>query len=387
MYKKNLVFAAACLGMLLFGIAFLSLGTIMSYLTEQYRISGETLGLLSAVLPAGILTGSLIFGPLVDKYGYKALLIISSLLLAAAFEIIAFTNSFGLVLIAYFLIGFGGGALNGGTNALVSVITTEGKGSNLSFLGVFFGIGAMGMPGLLGLLSKAMSVSNIIASVGFFILLPAFYFLVIKFPNPIQQKGIKFSENLKLVKSPAILILLGFVLFFESGLEGITNNWSATFFEKGKGIDVESSLYALTILNLGLLITRLALGFMLKKIRPFVVQFACLALILVGAILLLTSNSVTVAYIGVALLGIGFAPGFPVVLGYIGELYAEVTGTAFSIAITIALVGNTLLNYLVGSLSIPFGIGIFPVIQIISVLLMSLVFWIALGRLKSKIKV
>jgi len=387
MYKKNLVFAAACLGMLLFGIAFLSLGTIMSYLTEQYRISGETLGLLSAVLPAGILTGSLIFGPLVDKYGYKALLIISSLLLAAAFEIIAITNSFGLVLVAYFLIGFGGGALNGGTNALVSVITTEGKGSNLSFLGVFFGIGAMGMPGLLGLLSKAMSVSNIIASVGFFILLPAFYFLVIKFPNPIQQKGIKFSENLKLVKSPAILILLGFVLFFESGLEGITNNWSATFFEKGKGIDVESSLYALTILNLGLLITRLALGFMLKKIRPFVVQFACLALILVGAILLLTSNSVTVAYIGVALLGIGFAPGFPVVLGYIGELYAEVTGTAFSIAITIALVGNTLLNYLVGSLSIPFGIGIFPVIQIISVLLMSLVFWIALGRLKSKIKV
>ncbi len=387
MYKKNLVFAAACLGMLLFGIAFLSLGTIMSYLTEQYRISGETLGLLSAVLPAGILTGSLIFGPLVDKYGYKALLIISSLLLAAAFEIIAFTNSFGLVLIAYFLIGFGGGALNGGTNALVSVITTEGKGSNLSFLGVFFGIGAMGMPGLLGLLSKAMSVSNIIASVGFFILLPAFYFLVIKFPNPIQQKGIKFSENLKLVKSPAILILLGFVLFFESGLEGITNNWSAAFLEKGKGIDVESSLYALTILNLGLLITRLALGFMLKKIRPFVVQFACLALILVGAILLLTSNSVTVAYIGVALLGIGFAPGFPVVLGYIGELYAEVTGTAFSIAITIALVGNTLLNYLVGSLSIPFGIGIFPVIQIISVLLMSLVFWIALGRLKSKIKV
>ncbi len=387
MYNKNLVFAAACLGMLLFGIAFLSLGTIMSYLTEQYRISGETLGLLSAILPAGILIGSFIFGPLVDKYGYKALLIISSVLLVAAFELIAYTNSFGLVLFAYFLIGLGGGSLNGGTNALVSVITAEGKGSNLSFLGVFFGIGAMGMPGLLGLLSKAMSVSNIIASVGFFILLPTFYFLVIKFPNPIQQKGTKFSENLKLIKSPAVLILLGFVLFFESGLEGITNNWSAAFLEKGKGINVESSLYALTILNLGLLITRLALGFMLKKIRPFVVQFACLALILVGAILLLTSNSVTVAYIGVALLGIGFAPGFPVVLGYVGELYAEVTGTAFSIAITIALVGNTLLNYLVGSLSIPFGIGIFPAIQIISVLLMSLVFWIALGRLKSKIKV
>ncbi len=387
MYNKNFVFAAACLGMLLFGIAFLSLGTIMSFLTVKYQISGETLGLLSAILPAGILLGSLIFGPLVDKYGYKALLIISSVLLVAAFEIIAFTNSFGFVLFAYFLIGLGGGSLNGGTNALVSVITAEGKGSNLSFLGVFFGIGAMGMPSILGLLSESMEVAKIIAAVGFFILLPTVYFLVIKFPNPIQQKGTKFSENLKLIKNPVVLILFGFVLFFESGLEGITNNWGASFLEKGKGVDVETSLYALTILNLGLLITRLALGFMLKKIRPFVVQFACLSLILIGAILLLISNSVAMAYIGVALLGIGFAPGFPVVLGYVGELYAEVTGTAFSIAITIALVGNTLLNYLVGSLSIPFGISVFPTIQIISVLLMSIVFWIALGRIKSRIRV
>ena len=387
MYKKNLVFAAACLGMLLFGIAFLSLGTIMSFLTGKYQISGETLGLLSAILPAGILIGSLIFGPIVDKYGYKVLLIISSLLLVVAFEMIAFTNSFGFVLFAYFLIGLGGGSLNGGTNALVSVITAEGKGSNLSFLGVFFGIGAMGMPSILGLLSQAMSVSNIIAAVGLFILLPTIYFLAVKFPKPIQQKGTKFFENLKLIKNPLVLILFGFVLFFESGLEGITNNWSAAFLEKGKSIDVESSLYALTILNLGLLMTRLALGFMLKKIRPFVVQFVCMSLILIGAVLLLISNSITLAYVGVALLGIGFAPGFPVVLGYVGEMYAEVTDTAFSIAITIALVGNTLLNYLVGSLSIPYGIGVFPTIQIMSVALMSLIFWIVLGRTKSKIKI
>lgn len=387
MYKKNFVFAAACLGMLLFGIAFLSLGTVMSFLTGKYEISGETLGLLSAILPAGILIGSLIFGPIVDKYGYKALLIVSAVLLVIAFEMIAYTNSFSFVLFAYFLIGLAGGSLNGGTNALVSVISTEGKGSNLSFLGVFFGIGAMGMPSILGLLSEAMDVSKIIAAVGFFILLPTIYFILIKFPNPIQQKGTKFSENLKLIKTPWILVLFGFVLFFESGLEGITNNWSAAFLEKGKSFDVESSLYALTILNLGLLVTRLALGFLLKKIRPFIVQFACLAAILVGAVLLFTSSSLTLAYTGVALLGIGFAPGFPVVLGYVGELYAEVTGTAFSIAITIALVGNTLLNYLVGSLSLSLGITVFPTIQIISVVLMAIIFWIALGKAKNTLKV
>jgi MFS family permease len=69
--------------------------------------------------------------------------------------------------------------------------------------------------------------------------------------------------------------------------------------------------------------------------------------------------------------GIGLAAGFPVILGYVGKMYKELTGTAFSLVITIALVGNVLSNYLMGWVSQYFGIGLYPVLLVVLVIAMS----------------
>jgi|SRR5690554_2887345 len=383
MYNRKLVFAAACIGMLLFGMVFLSLGTVLTFIKESYNLSEIAAGTLTAILPFGILAGSLIFGPSVDRYGYKLILIISSLLILIAFEIIAFTDSYTALQIAFFFIGFGGGIINGATNALVSDITSEGKGANLSFLGVFFGIGAMGMPALIGLLSDVFSYSTLISAIGYFIVLPVIYFLAIKFPVPKHSQGFPIKEIPKLFN--VLLFLLAMALFFESAIEGITNNWTTSYLEQGKNISSQNALLALTILNAGLLSSRLVLGFLLKKIKPYLVLYCCQLLILIGAILLFFSTSLTTAYIAIALLGIGFAPGFPVVLGYIGELYPNLTGTAFSFAITIALIGNTAINWLVGIISQEYGITNFPLVLMGCVIFLIFVFSLGLKKGSGKI--
>ena len=120
MYNRNLVFAAACLGMLLFGIVFLSLGSVNNMLAERFHLDDNGIGTLTALLPFGILAGSLIFGPIVDRFGYKWLLIVCALLVMAGLEGMALANSKGLIQIFVFLIGFGGGVLNGATNALAA---------------------------------------------------------------------------------------------------------------------------------------------------------------------------------------------------------------------------------------------------------------------------
>ena len=48
--------------------------------------------------------------------------------------------------------------------------------------------------------------------------------------------------------------------------------------------------------------------------------------------------------------GAGFAAGFPVILGWIGERYAALSGTAISIALIMALSGGMLFPYLAGVL-------------------------------------
>jgi MFS family permease len=74
--------------------------------------------------------------------------------------------------------------------------------------------------------------------------------------------------------------------------------------------------------------------------------------------------------IGLVGFGFGLAAGFPVVLGYVGKMYKELTGTAFSLVITIALIGNVLSNHLMGWVSQYFGIGFYPVLLMLLVLVM-----------------
>jgi hypothetical protein len=62
------------------------------------------------------------------------------------------------------------------------------------------------------------------------------------------------------------------------------------------------------------------------------------------------------------MLGAGFAASFPVILGYIGHIYANLSGTAFSIAFVIGLTGNTLINYSFGLISNRYGTKQLPVL-------------------------
>src|SRR5262245_50685708 len=102
MYRSNQVFAAACLGMLLFGIVFLSLGSVNNMLAVGFDLDDRAIGTLTALLPFGILAGSLVFGPIVDRFGYRWMLVGSALLVGVALEGIAMTTSKGLVQLCVF---------------------------------------------------------------------------------------------------------------------------------------------------------------------------------------------------------------------------------------------------------------------------------------------
>lgn len=369
MYKKNAVFSAACIGMLFFGVSLISIGTLLPSLTTKFQLDDITAGSLVSLLPLGILLGSLLFGPVVDKYGYKFPLIISSLLVIAGIEGVALSTSFFAIQVSVFFIGFGGGVINGGTNALVADISSEAKGASLSLLGVFYGIGALGMPAVLGYLSRFYSIDSIVSGIGLSLLIAVIYFLVVRFPAPKQPQGLPIKEGIKFIKDPVIL-LAGFFLFFQSGIEGITNNWTTTFLQNDLDVNSELSLFALTYYVAGLTVARLLLGFMLKKVSPNIVLYLSLLVGLAGSLVLLFSSSYGMAIIGLVILGVAFAAGFPVLLGIIGDIYSGYSGTAFSLIFVIALTGNTIINYVTGLVANAYGIRNFLTIIIMSIVIM-----------------
>ena len=68
--------------------------------------------------------------------------------------------------------------------------------------------------------------------------------------------------------------------------------------------------------------------------------------------------------------------GFPVMLGTAGELFKEVSATAFSFAMLVALIGNTLINYTTGVLTEKYGMGVFPYVILTEIIAMILIFMI-----------
>ncbi len=360
MYRRNLVFGAACLGMLLFGIVFLSLGSANNMLAERFHLDDNGIGTLTALLPFGILAGSLVFGPIVDQFGYKWMLISCTLLVAAGLEGIAFADGRGFVQLFVFLIGFGGGVLNGATNALAADVSEGERGARLSLLGVFFGIGALGMPGTLAALSQRFSLSAVIAGVGVFVVIPVLYFLLIAFPPPKQRAaGGSFFGGLSLLKHP-IFLFAGLALAIQSGMEGMSNDWITRYFKKVTLADEKAeewkTLLGLMAITGAMVATRLVLSGLLRVVKSYHVLFAGIVIAAAGALLLMAANGYSVALCAALLIGAGLAAGFPVVLSYIGDLYPGQSGTAFSTIFVIALIGNMTINKSFGVLAHVHGI-------------------------------
>jgi len=384
MKNYNKIFISACTGQLLFGMVMLSLGTVNTFITTHLNLDENTIGTIAGMLPLGILIGSLLFGPILDRYGYKILFIISSVALLITFQGIARANTAATVKIAFFLIGLSGGILNGSTNALVSDIS-EDKGAKLSLLGVFYGIGALGMPALMGLLNQIFNYQKILSSFGLFMILPAVYFMVIKYPEPKQKQKFPFKKGLKLLVN-INLLLMGMFLFFESGVEGIANNWSTTYLTRDVMLTQNRALFTLSIMIFSLSVTRLILGTVLKNIKTYLVLTVSLIIAFAGGIVMLFSSSFIASLVGMILLGIGTAAGFPVILGYVGTIFPELSGTAFSVAFFIALVGNMLINKLVGFIAGAYGIKYFILILLASIVCMFFLLGIIIRRIKGQIE-
>jgi MFS transporter, FHS family, glucose/mannose:H+ symporter len=340
--------------MLTFGVVLTTLGAVLPSIMTRFGIDKTAAGSLFLLMTFGILAASLIFGPLVDSYGYKGLLLAATALIALGLEGIAFASSLTWLRVSIILIGFGGGVINGGTNALVADISSEERGASLNLLGVFFGIGAMGVPFALGLLMNRYSQSSLVAGVGALVLVPLAVIAVSAFPAPKQAQGFPVAAAGRLVRD-RLLLLMGFMLFLESGIEITVGGWTSTFVTEELAMSPQNALLILSLYWMGMMLARLALGYLLRRRSSFGVMYVWLAIALVGAVLLLTTSTVGIAALGVFMLGAGFAAMFPTVLGFVGDRYAALSGTAFSIAIAMALCGGMLLPYATGFLGMRYG--------------------------------
>ena len=341
-YSTSLVFMAACAGMSFFGITMLSLGPILGPLNALV----EGANALPSTMSIGIIIGTILFGPVVDKFGYKWLLILASICALGGVQGLASFNEIMLLHCSIFLLGFGGGILNGLTNALVSDIYDDDKrGGRLGLLGAFYCIGALSWT-LLNYFIPDFRIPLNAVSIIMAIMIVAFIFIA--FPKAKPQENVSLKKSLGLLKYPA-LILFAVVLFFQCAFEGTSGNFTVQYLSNTGGMDNATATLAMTWFTIGMLAGRLPLGNIMGKLKELGTLYLYLGVALVGVVLFMLQAASTVAvYIAMVLIGFGVGATFPVVLNFIGGAFKELSGTAFSIALFVGLCGQSLGNKFMG---------------------------------------
>lgn len=366
--NPKLQYIASCIGIIFFGVAFLTLGAIMPAVAAEYGLSDKMSATLAAILPIGTLAGSLVFGPVVDRKGYKLVMIVQNLIGAAGLFLIAYAASFAVLITGILALGISGGLINGSTNALASDVSTDrNRDRNIMFLGLFYCVGAIATTYSIPALSGIVSYKSILAAIAVIMVAVSVFYMTMKFQGAKNGgEGASSQKIGKLITSP-LFIIFCFTLFFQGAVEGITNNRISQYLINIENFDEISAGIALSFVLIGLAIGRLCAGFILKKFSKRTIIAAGMMIALAGVVILTFAQKISaasgmdpqnVSIAGTLLIGFGITSTVPIVLSVLGGLYKEMSGTAFSIAISACLVGNSLLNYLLGFL----GIAKFPLL-------------------------
>ncbi len=343
--------SSAFAGMFVFGIVMAILGAVLPSLFEKIGFGAGAAGNLFLAMNFAMLVTTVFFGPLADRFGFRALLIGSSLVVAVSFLLLGAASTYPALVLAVVVLGLGGGGLNGGTNALTSDINEgQRRGPALNVLGIFFGFGALTIPFLKGTLLASFGLRAVLLLATGFCLVPLVLYAAFRFPRAKQPQGFPIKEAAKVVRDPR-LWLCGFLLFFQSGNEFTVGGWISTLLQKVHGAGPSAAALVLAGYWAAVMAGRLLSARLVRKLGKERLVLAGAALALAAAFVLWLSPARTPAMIGAIAIGLGFSPIYPTVLAVVGDAFAALTGTAFSIVIAVGLAGGMIAPWLAGRIA------------------------------------
>jgi len=342
--------AASSSSIFVFGLVMAILGAILPQLIDRLNLQRTQAGNLFFFMNLGMLAATLFFGPVADRFGFKLLLALGSLLVSLSFTGLAFSSSYGLVMLSVIFLGLAGGVLNGGSNALVNDLHPERRAAALNFLGVFFGFGAMLVPLIIGGFLKQLGLRPVILIAAGLSFLPFILFSVFSFPRPKQAQGFPLKDVRKIISS-GLLWLAAFILFFQSGNEFSVGGWLSSYFQERFNSSLSRAALVLSGYWFFLIVGRFLYPALNRFWKRETVVLASAFLALVSVVGLILSKSGWLGVVFAQLIGLGFAAIYPTTLAVIGEKFPRFSGTAFSLAIGTGLLGGMLSPWLIGQVS------------------------------------
>ncbi len=350
------LFWSAAGGMFVFGIVLAILGALFGLpaMRERLGINLAQQGDIFLLLFFGVFLSTVFVGPAIDTIGHKWVLTFSAALVAAGLLLLAAATGYAAALAGAFVLGFGGGGLNTSCNALVSDIYPEKRGTMLNLLGVFFGFGALFIPLLTAVILDFVGPVQLLQIAATLATLCFIAYAVLRFP-PARESGAYAPLGiLKVAGYPGVL-LLAFLLFFQSGNESSIGGWTSTYVGS-MGADPRAATWVLSGYWGAMMVGRILGAKLLEKMTKPALVLASAIGSAVGALVLLLSGSIAMMAAGAVIIGLSFAAIYPTVLAIAGDRYQHKAGSIFGLLFAIGLLGGMAFPWALGHISQAAGI-------------------------------
>ena len=385
-------------GFLLVGLVHTLLGPILPMLTARWRLDDAEAGSLFIAQFTGVMIGSALSSPMIERLGSLRLMAFSYAAMAAAVACLG-VNSWGIGLLSVLSFGFAIGLTAPATNLLVAEINSERRAAALNILNFVWAVGAVAGPPLIALFARDGHLVRPL--IGLAALLSGIALLIARRPltdsssgpnqpKPSQKDPPPFERSALHGWASPYALLTGGLIFIYVGTETATAGWIASYAQR---IDASASGFGTMMPSFfwaGLLIGRAAAPAVLRCVSEAALVLISLFMAGAGLVIILVGSSLMIVSSGAGLTGLGLAAVFPTTFAiftrHFGRRASQLTGFVF----VLGGMGGALIPWLVGLTSARFGdlrIGLLiPLFCVASMIVLQIVIIrvLAPGQLQSR---
>jgi fucose permease len=385
-------------GFLLVGIVHTLLGPILPMLAARWRLDDAEAGSLFIAQFMGVMIGSALSSPMIERLGSLRLMAFSYAAMAAAVACLG-VNSWGIGLMSVLSYGFAIGLTAPVTNLLVAEINSERRAAALNILNFVWALGAVAGPPLIALFARDGRLVRPL--IGLAALLLGIALLIARRPltdlssranqpQPNQKDPPPFERSALRAWASPYALLTGGLIFIYVGTESATAGWIASYAQRLGTSVSEFGTMTPSFFWAGLLIGRVVAPTALRRVSEAALVLISLLVASTGLVVILLGSSLTTVSSGAGLAGLGLAAVFPTTFAiftrHFGRQASQLTGFVF----VLGGMGGALIPWLVGLTSARFGdlrIGLLiPLFGVASMIVLQIVIIraLALRHLQSR---
>ena len=308
----------ACVGLLLIGWSGLLVPSLIREIERDFVQTDAGLGIFYFVNAVAYASGSFGGGMLTERFGRRRVMSLATALLGLGLATIGIVPVWAVVLLAAVPAGIGAGVIDGGVNGLVLDLYPDARGRALNTLHLFFGVGALTSPLVVGgLVGAGVPWQAVLLGTAAVTVPIAMLWAIIALPHgrvhSVAVEGARGAGRLAL-RWPVIVLEIAIACYVAS--EVGVSSWLIRFLDEAP--------LALATTSLSLYWAGLAAGRLVSarySDRFDHLQYATACVLLAGiatiAAVLVPSTGASIVLFGLA--GFASGPVFPLIIAIGGE--------------------------------------------------------------------